>query len=72
MIVGHPKLTKQAYDESSKDVRASAARFSEATIENALQQFKHELTHHQITAIKAQVERDYLVSIWSFSPQEQK
>lgn len=73
MIVGHPKITKQAYDESDKDALREAARFAEAAIENALTQILgHQLTHHEIAAIKAQVERDYLVSKWSIPPQDAK
>ena len=59
MIVGHPKLTKLAYEQPPK-VLQEAVRFAEAAVHNGLGK-DNPLSHAQETRLKAQIERDYLV-----------
>ena len=62
MIVGHPKVTKRAYEQDS-DARREAAQFALAAIHNGLGENSKYLPAKAVTQLIAQVERDYLVSI---------
>lgn len=70
MITGHPKVTKQAYEQGT-DARRAAAQFALAAVHNGLGENSRYLPPKAVTQLIAQVERDYLVSIMSDrSPQE--
>lgn len=61
--IGHPKVTKRAYKQGPDKVRR-AVEFAAATVHNGLGlDGTAALTDAQITKLKAQVERDYLVSM---------
>ncbi len=69
-IVGHPKVTKRAY-EQDHDARRAAAQFALAAVHNGLGENSKYLPEKAVTKLIAQVERDYLVSIMPLStPQE--
>lgn len=60
-VVGHPTVTKRAYEQYD-DLLAEAKRFAEATVFNGLGR-NHELTDAQLSKLKAQIERDFLVAL---------
>jgi len=63
VIVGHEKVTKRAY-EQSRDAVLRAVLFAEAVVHNGLGRAGlAALSNAQILKLKAQIERDYLVSL---------
>jgi hypothetical protein len=59
-IIGHVDVTIRAYAQD-KDTLEEAARFAEAAVHNGLGR-DHPLTRAQELRLKAQIERDFLVS----------
>jgi len=61
--VGHEKVTKRAYEQDNEKV-LRAVRFAEATVHNGLgREGLAVLTDKQISKLKTQIERDFLVSL---------
>lgn len=60
-MIGHPEVTKRAYAQD-RELVYRAARFAEATVSNGLGPY-HDLDNKQLNRLKAQIERDYLVSL---------
>jgi hypothetical protein len=63
MIVGHPTVTKRAYEQSVEKI-ARARDFAEAVVHNGLRPDGDRcLSRKQLLRLKAQIERDFLVSL---------
>ena len=60
MTVGHPEVTKRAYAQDVEKI-ARARDFAEATVHNGLG--RYDLSGKQLLRLKAQIERDFLVSL---------
>lgn len=59
-VVGHPDVTARAYAQDPETIKA-AVRFAEACVENGLHRYA--LAPADALRLKAQIERDYLVSL---------
>ena len=63
MIFGHEKVTERAYAQD-RDTVDRAVRFAEAAVWNGLgRDGVAALTDGQVSKLKAQIERDFLVSL---------
>lgn len=60
--IGHPTVTKRAYEQEA-DIVLRATRFAEAVIANGCPEIEAHLSTKQVLKLKAQIERDYLVSL---------
>ncbi len=60
LVVGHPRVTERAYTQPM-DVLAEARDFAEAICLNHRKALD-KLNIGELTALKAQIERDYLVA----------
>lgn len=65
--VGMPAVTERAYSQSASRLE-EAARFAEAAVLNGLGQ-DHPLAPAAVLRLKAQIERDYLVSLMRHRPE---
>lgn len=63
MTIGHPEVTKRAYAQPVEKI-ARARDFAEAVVHNGLgREGLRDLSDTQLLKLKAQIERDFLVSL---------